>query len=288
MINFATSTQVFTQSSDKIYKSDVKNTQDESKLGKVQVWFNPLFVEGGKEFKDSIINQSINIKDSPNSTLITHSQASNARARIDELIKQVFDSALEQAKGDDKLYNDLMMMNPSNDTKTYINFEELMNKADKLLKEKNTDHFSENSNELYLDINLYFADYYSYAIGFDGLFSYLKEKLPNLDIPYDEINENTSIIKDYVSSNYNSITLDNGIVVKADDNMLKIYRADDKFSEINVENTKFNTLFSIFDNREKEENLKERINLNLEEKAKNTKLNTKQSPLSELLNSKDL
>ena len=165
-----------------------------------------------------------------------------------------------------------------------------MNKADKLLKEKNTDHFSENSNELYLDINLYFADYYSYAIGFDGLFSYLKEKLPNLDIPYDEINENTSIIKDYVSSNYNSITLDNGIVVKADDNMLKIYRADDKFSEINVENTKFNTLFSIFDNRENKmkENLSLKQDLNLEEKFKNTKLNTQQSPLSELLNSKDL
>ena len=58
--------------------------------------------------------------------------------------------------------------------------------------------------------------------------------------------------------------------------MLKIYRADDKFSEINVENTKFNTLFSLFDSREKEK-------INIEEKFKDINLNTKQSPLSELL-----
>ena len=146
--------------------------------------------------------------------------------------------------------------------------------------------------------NLFMYHYANFAI----FFNYANEHIEGID--KEGITNALLKIKGFYEDNKQSPNNTN--LSFADGTKISYTSFDDGSSELTIngelilkrskesqelENTKFNTLFSIFNTREKEENLKERIkkeriNLNLEEKFKNTSLNTQQSLLSELIQKK--
>ena len=164
-------------------------------------------------------------------------------------------------------------------------------------KVQNYDGSKEQKDEILLEANKYTYGMQGSEVSLANFFDYAIEQIDGLDKDY--IMQELKNIKGYRDSNSldNGLTLMDGTQLSLDDNgnfdiklssSLAFSNLD--LANLDMKNRIFNTLFSIFDNRENKmkENLSLKQDINLEEKAKNTKLNTKQSPLSELLNSKDL
>ncbi len=170
-----------------------------------------------------------------------------------------------------------------------------LDKIKQMLDEKDYS-LNENGEPKIIDEIFYFFNFnINYAEAFASFFNYVKDKVGGLD--ENKILDNLLILRNFQNKGNSSIEFADGtsteIIHKKEGGI--IFKVNGKELDLSkesqeLENTKFNTLFSIFDNRENKmkENLSLKQDLNLEEKFKNTKLNTQQSPLSELLNSKDL
>ena len=166
-----------------------------------------------------------------------------------------------------------------------------LDKIKQMLDEKDYS-LNENGEPKIIDEIFYFFNFnINYAETFASFFNYVKDKVGGLD--ENKILDNLLILRNFQNKGNSSIEFTDGtsteIIHKKEGGI--IFKVNGKELDLSkesqeLENTKFNTLFSIFNTREKEENLKERINLKLEEKFKNTSLNTQQSLLSELIQKK--
>ena len=213
------------------------------------------------------------------------------RSAFDTLLneaKSILNFVIEQQGSDSDLSWNLQMNYSSLEISVdYANSQ--LDKIKQMLDEKDYS-LNENGEPKIIDeINNFFN--FGYWDEFASFFNYVKDKVGGLD--ENKILDNLLILRNFQNKGNSSIEFADGtsteIIHKKEGGI--IFKVNGKELDLSkesqeLENTKFNTLFSIFNTKEKEENLKERINLNLEEKFKNTSLNTQQSLLSELIQKK--